>query len=333
MFNTPVLLLVFNRPEETRLVFEAIRKAAPRHLYIAADGPRINRTGEKELCDSVQQIVQQVDWPCEVTSLIREQNLGCRKAVSEAITWFFTNVEQGIIIEDDCLPDGSFFPYCEQLLEKYKDDEAVFTIGGTNLGYHFNGNHSYSFSRFMNMWGWATWRRSAVLVDYNMEKWKAQSFKRLWLQKKLGSNFFTLDYNWIKYWKSYFTNTTSGEVDTWDYQWIFTQLYYNKVSVFPAQNLVKNIGFSDTATHTFHNEHPVKELELSTITFPLIAPADKLIDLFYEDNFIKKVWFNYSKETLYRILRSNFLNKPRVTKTINFFKSKKHTSPVLKKPG
>lgn len=323
MFATPVLFIVFNRPEETRQVFEVIRQKAPAYLYIAADGPRDDKAGEKELCEQVRQIVAAIDWPCEVKTFFREQNAGCRKAVSEAITWFFSKVEQGIILEDDCLPDESFFDYCQELLEKYKDDESIISIGGTNLGYPFNGNHSYAFARFMNMWGWATWKRSAKLVDYNMEHWKTMPFKNLFLQKKLQKDIFKLDYNWIKFWKNYFSLTASGAMDTWDYQWIFTQLLYNKLSVFPARNLIKNIGFSDLATHTFDSQHPVTKLSLQSMVFPLIDPVKVAVDDFYETNFIKKIWFSYKKDSLYRILRSDFLNKPAVSKMVKYFKKEK----------
>ena len=322
MFVTPVLFIVFNRPQETKQVFEAIRQRAPAYLYIAADGPRDNKAGEKELCEQVRQIVAAVDWPCEVKTFLREQNAGCRRAVSEAITWFFSHVEQGIILEDDCLPDASFFTYCQVLLEKYKDDESIISIGGTNLGYRFEGNHSYAFARFMNMWGWATWKRAAKMVDYNMQHWKKLPFKNLFLQKKLQRDIFKLDYNWIKFWKNYFNLTASGAMDTWDYQWIFTQLLYKKLSVFPAQNLIKNIGFSKGATHTFDPGHPVTKLMVQSMTFPLQHPSDKGADAHYEENFIKKVWFPYRKDSLYRIIRSDFLNKPVVSKAIQYFKSK-----------
>ena len=131
MFNTPILFLIFNRPDNTSLVFEEIRKIKPRYLYVAADGPRADKLGEKELCEATRAIISQVDWPCELKTLFRDYNLGCGKAVSEAITWFFNSVEQGIILEDDCLPDSSFFTFCEVLLEKYKNDDRVSTIGAT----------------------------------------------------------------------------------------------------------------------------------------------------------------------------------------------------------
>jgi hypothetical protein len=320
MFKTPVLFLVFNRPDETEKVFEVIRSIAPKRLYIAADGPRYDRKGEPELCKRVREIVTDIDWECEVKTLFREKNLGCKYAVSEAINWFFLQEERGVILEDDCIPDLTFFPYCEQLLEKYKDDEQIISISGTNLGYEFRSQYSYGFSRFMNMWGWATWRRSAKLIDYDMKVWKKMAFKSFFLQRKLQKNFFAFDYNWVKFWLYHFNETAFGKIDTWDYQWIFTQLYYNKVSIFPAKNLIKNIGFSNLATHTFHLDHPVSELSLKEIIFPLTNPLSKKINILYENKFIKKKWFIYKKESLYRIIRSNFLNSAIISKITNLLR-------------
>jgi hypothetical protein len=309
MFETPLLFLIFNRPDETEKVFEVIRKVAPKHLYIAADGPRKNKEGESELCERVRDIVSDIDWKCHVRTLYREKNLGCKEAVSEAINWFFKHEEQGIILEDDCVPDISFFPYCEQLLEKYKNDETIISIGGTNLGYQFPDDSSYGFSRFMNMWGWATWRRSANLIDYKMIAWKEKWFKRWFLQNRLQPSIFAFDLNWIKYWKNYFNLVSSGKIDTWDYQWIFTQLKYQKLSVFPEKNLIKNVGFNNAATHTFFAEHQIAHFKKESISFPLIAPKQKTVDEIYESDYLKKIWFTYNKQSLYYILKNELIQK------------------------
>ena len=174
-FETPILFLIFNRPDETKKVFERIKKIKPKFLYIAADGSRKDREGETELCERVKKVVEIIDWDCEIQRLYRKENLGCKEAVSKGIIWFFENVEQGIILEDDCLPDISFFTYCEELLNRYKDDDRIISIGGTNLGHKFRNKNSYSFSRFMNMWGWATWRRVAQKIDYNLNDWQLKS--------------------------------------------------------------------------------------------------------------------------------------------------------------
>jgi len=309
MFDTPILFLIFNRPNETEKVFEVIRKVAPKHLYIAADGPRSNKEGESELCKTVRDVVTDIDWECDIRTLYREKNLGCKEAVSEAINWFFRQEEQGIILEDDCLPDISFFPYCEQLLEKYKNDDSIISIGGTNLGYEFPNQYSYGFSRFMNMWGWATWRRSVNLVDYNMAEWRQKSRKGWFLHQRIQPSLFTFDLNWIKYWEFFFNQVSSGKIDTWDYQWIFAQLKYKKLSVFPAKNLVKNIGFDNTATHTFFPEHQIAHFKKESICFPLIAPNQKEIDEKYENDYLKKIWFTYNKQPIFYILKNKLIQK------------------------
>ena len=156
-----VLFIIFNRPETTQRVFDAIRLAKPTRLYIAADGPRENKTGEKELCEQARKIAQNVDWDCEVKTLFQKENLGCGKAVSHAISWFFENEDMGIILEDDCLPHQSFFKYCEELLEKYKNNDRIGIISGNNFQKKRKiGSFSYYFSDIVNIWGWATWARS-----------------------------------------------------------------------------------------------------------------------------------------------------------------------------
>ncbi len=321
MFNTPILFLIFNRPETTAPVFEQIKKLQPKYLFVAADGPRNNRPGEAEECSAARTIVLEgIDWDCEVKTFLRDENAGCRKAVSEAIVWFFEQVEQGIILEDDCLPDQSFFSYCEQLLERYKQDSTIISIGGTNLGYDFGNDDSYGFSRFMNMWGWATWRRSATMIDYNMAKWKKLTFKKLFLFGRLRDGK-SLDINWINYWKNYFDITASGKLNTWDYQWIFAQQYFKKISIFPAHNLVKNIGFTEKATHTAYPDHPIASLPLQTLPFPLQHPAKNEVDKIYEDDYLKKIWFGHQKESVFSIVKTKLLYIPAVARLNNYFKN------------
>jgi hypothetical protein len=168
--NTPVLFLIFNRPNTTEQVFEAIAKAKPRCLFVAADGPRTDKEGEAEKCQAVRDIIKRVDWDCEVKTLFREQNLGCKEAVSSAITWFFEQVEEGIILEDDCLPSDSFFSFCAELLEKYRDDKRIMMISGDNFQDGIQrGDASYYFSSVPWIWGWATWRRAWRLYDREMQ--------------------------------------------------------------------------------------------------------------------------------------------------------------------
>lgn len=241
-FNTPILFLIFNRPVTTRKVFDEIRKVKPTRLYIAADGPRESVVGERQKCDEARAVTEKIDWPCKVMRLYRNKNLGCKKAVSGAIGWFFKNVEEGIILEDDCLPDQSFFRYCEELLIRYRHDDGVGIINGNNFSQKKHLNYSYYFSFYLQMWGWATWRRTWNNYDLEMKKWP-QLNKENWLGGLFSK--------WTQsvYWWSIFDSTYRGKVDTWDYQWVFSSWVRNYLNITPRVNLVKNIGFGRDAAH------------------------------------------------------------------------------------
>lgn len=242
--NTPVLFLVFNRPDTTRQVFEAIREAKPPRLYIAADGPRSNKASEAEKCAEVRKIATAVDWPCQVRTLFRDQNLGCKMAVSGAITWFFEQEEQGIILEDDCLPNQSFFWFCEELLNKYKDNERIWSISGNNFQNGIKrGNASYYFSNYSHIWGWATWRRAwqhyAVQIPY-WPDWSQSSEWNLLFVDKIERN----------YWAERLNEAFENLIDTWDFQWLANIWYHKGLAINPQVNLVTNMGFGVDATHT-----------------------------------------------------------------------------------
>lgn len=171
-FNVPILFIIFNRPETTKAVFHEIRKNQPFQLFVAADGPRREIFEDIENCRKVREIIQLIDWECNVQTLFRDENLGCKIAVSSAIDWFFSQVDEGIILEDDCLPDQSFFPFCQELLEKYRYDAKIMMIGGSN--FQFNKNkfeYSYYFSRYFHIWGWASWKRAWQFYDVEMKAW------------------------------------------------------------------------------------------------------------------------------------------------------------------
>lgn len=324
MFTTPVLMLIFNRPETTALVFEQIKILQPKYFYVAADGPRDNRPADAEECSAARAIVLEgIDWDCEVKTLLGEENLGCGRAPAKAINWFFENVERGIILEDDCLPDQSFFYFCDDLLEKYKNEQSVISIGGTNLGYTLSNTQSYAYSRFMNMWGWATWRRSAQAIDYDMDEWKRMRFKHFFLFRRV-QNGYDLDINWIKYWFYYFNLASTGKFDCWDYQWIFFQLVHRKISIFPSHNLIKNIGFTEKATHTVYPDHPIASLALQSLKFPLQHPEKKINEKTYEEDFIKKIWCGHQKESIFSIIKTKLLYIPIISKANNYLKNRSH---------
>ena len=267
--TTAVLFIIFNKPKTTQTVFEAIRLAKPIRLYIAADGPRENKSGEKELCEQTRKIAQNVDWDCEVKTLFQKENLGCGKAVSHAISWFFENEEMGIILEDDCLPHQSFFKYCEELLEKYKNNEKIGIISGNN---HQRGrkigDFSYYFSDIANTWGWATWARSwndfRLNVNELDENLVLNEIKKLFPEKKFN-NF------WIKIYKK----MKKIETDIWDYQFYFSQIAKNRVFIDPNVNLVSNIGYNDiNSTHTFDKYSPLANIPVQAMEFPLKHPME-----------------------------------------------------------
>ena len=264
-FDIPILFLVFNRLDTTQLVFEEIRKIAPLKLYIASDGPRDNREGENKKVESVRNfIIQSIDWNCEIKTLFRDENLGCGKAVSGAITWFFKNEEMGIILEDDCLPSKSFFLYCKELLEKYKDDTRIFHIAGNNPLTVTKTEYSYYFARIQHCWGWASWKRAWDHYSYNITD--LDNF----ISKKIINKIFHNN-NYKKYWINIFLQMSNHEIDTWDYQWTYTIFKNNGLCINPSLNLISNIGFNDDATHTVDNGsifNNQKRYEIITIKHP-----------------------------------------------------------------
>lgn len=264
---TPVLFLIYKRPETTERVFNAIRMAKPQKLFIAADGPKRDLADEVKACQQVRKIATAVDWDCEVKTLFRDENLGCRKAVSSSITWFFENESDGIILEDDCLPSQSFFRFCQDLLEYYREDRRIMAISGNNFQKSPPRNEfSYYFSRFSHCWGWASWRRAWTFYDIDMTQWP-------YIRDNGYLEDILLNRSAVRYWRKIFENSFNNKIDTWDYQWMFSGLINNALTILPNQNLVSNIGFVDKATHTIGNNNPWANLPRYEIPFPLKHPA------------------------------------------------------------
>ncbi len=244
---TPVLFLVFNRPGTTIQVFNAIRKANPTILFIAADGPRPTREGEAEKCRAVREIVSNVDWDCEVKTLFRDENLGCGRAISGAINWFFEHVEEGIILEDDTLPSPSFFPYCSEILERYRHDTRIMEVSGTALPNQLmkKHEHSYYFSNWDHIWGWATWRRAWKHYDYAMTRYPDITEKKF-----LDQTYSTL---YERQYMDYVMETSyinNDKVTWWSVQWGFARKINSGLVVVPLKNMIVNLGFGEEATNT-----------------------------------------------------------------------------------
>jgi hypothetical protein len=283
-FNTPILFLVFNRPDTTIKVLQAISKIQPKYLYVASDGPRPEVQGEKEKCDLVRKIIEDnIDWDCDVKKLDRSRNLGCGRAVSNAITWFFSNVERGIILEDDCVPNNSFFAFSEAMLELYNDNEKIYAITGQNLQYgNHRGNGSFYFSKYLLIWGWATWRRAWDHYDFEMKSWP--EFKK----NKLNL-IFPNDTEQISYWDRVLSSFYRGEVDSWDYQFLLTIWQDSGLTIVPNKNLVSNIGFRSDATHTIYDHSKLANMvteEIDTIVIPSSPSMDRLADDFFYYNLL-----------------------------------------------
>lgn len=312
MKSVPVLFIIFNRPDTTATVFDVIRAAKPSHLYIAADAPRPGNINDEVKCAEARAITETIDWPCTVNRLYRNENLGCGLAVSGAINWFFSFEEEGIILEDDCLPHPHFFDFASEMLLKYKNDSRIISINGSNLGYESKNGDSYCFSRYMNMWGWATWRDRAMRIDYEMQEWKRIDKPMFWLYKKMKQYFFDFDINWFKLWKSKFDFVSKDINFTWDWQWIYHQMANRKLSIVPGVNLVSNIGFNEDATHTLHQDNPAANIPTKAIRQPLKHPSSIQPDFLYEEQYVKWVWCYHKRMKFISFL---------ILETKTFFKS------------
>jgi hypothetical protein len=265
--HTPVLFITFNRPDFTQKVFNEIRKAQPTQLFIAVDGPREDRPDDIERCRKVLEITRKVDWDCKVSTLVQEKNLGCKIGESTAIDWFFSQVEEGIILEDDTVPDQSFFLFCQELLEKYRHDQRIMMISGDNFQFgRRRTEDSYYFSKYFITWGWASWRRAWNCYDITMEKWPLVRDGH-WLNDILN------DFFAVKYWERIFEDTYNGTIDTWDYQWILSCWIHGGLSITPNTNLISNIGYNKFATHTTNKNDPRSDLPVYQMMFPLKHPG------------------------------------------------------------
>ena len=285
-FTTPILFIIFNRPDTAEKVFNEIKKIKPKKLFVSADGPRENKPGEKEKCLATRKIIDQVDWECEVYKKYSDVNLGCKLGVSSGIDWFFKNVEQGIILEDDCLPAQSFFKFCEELLEKYKNNEKIMMISGDNFqNNRRRGDDSYYFSKLSHIWGWATWRRAWEHYSVNMEGYP--KFKQ---DKKINA-IWSKEYI-RKYWLDTFDQAYENKIDTWDYQWAFSIWKMDGLCVIPNYNLISNIGFRDDATHTKSaNKLANQKIQsMDIIKHPFKIEQNKKADNYYSKIFKKSLF-------------------------------------------
>ena len=266
--ETPIALFIFNRPEQTAQVFEAIANQRPKKLLVISDGPRLYAPGDQDLVCEARSIIERVDWKCDVVTEYSEVNLGCRDRMASGISWAFEQAEELIILEDDCLPDPTFFGFCETLLERYRDDPRVMMISGDNFQPTLRSNDSYYFSQYAHIWGWASWRSAWQWYDASLAQWPNDK-----LNARLLDAFDSLDE--YEHWSRAFDQQKEGLVDTWDYAWQYTLKQRKGLSILPNTNLVSNIGFGQSATHTTDPESHLANRPTHPI--PVLSHPDRIV--------------------------------------------------------
>lgn len=283
LFTVPVAFIIFNRPDVAFRTFSEIAKIKPSKLLVIGDGPRKNVAGEVERVLEARAIIKLVDWECEVCTNFSEENLGCKNRVSSGLDWVFGLVDEAIILEDDCLPSQSFFLFCQEMLERYRSQFKVGMIAGVNFQKgRKTGGGDYYFSKYMHIWGWATWSdRWRAIYDVDMRDWP--SFKK----SKDFLEVATTESN-KRYWEKIFEKVYQGRIDTWDYQWVFANWMHKRLCIIPNVNLISNIGFGQGATHT-KVENELSDLPAHEIFFPLKHPdlieVNELADQFTQKNY------------------------------------------------
>ena len=286
--STPILFLIFNRPENTEKVFSAIREVQPTHLFLAADGPRTHIPNEVALCEAARKIIEKVDWPCEIKTLFREDNLGCRKAVGGAITWFFQHVPEGIVLEDDCVPNADFFTFCTTLLAHYRNDTRVMGICGSN--YQFGqqrGPATYYFSNLMAVWGWASWARAWKHFDAELS-----TFPAFTSENQIANALF--DSKSRLFWQTKINDVYIGG-NSWAFPWCYSILKSNGLCAIPNKNLVTNIGFGDASTHAWNAQSIFANIpieKLGEIKHPEFVLPDRAADAYFA-KILMKDQFSY----------------------------------------
>ncbi|MCM3701051.1 hypothetical protein [Paenibacillus macerans] len=261
----PVAFIIFNRPDKTAIVFEKIRKYSPKQLFVIADGPRPHKEHDVQLCEETRAVIQ-VDWDCDVKYFYAEENLGCQRRISSGLDEVFKHVEDAIILEDDCVPSEDFFEFCEELLDRYKHNDKITGISGSNFqqkNHYYKPEFSYYFSLFFHCTGWATWRRAWQLRDMRMLDWPSY---------RQSDNFEKICYDpfFRKYWTNIFDQTYEGKIDSWAYPFLFTSWSRNAYGIIPSVNLISDIGFDESATYTT----VYNDLEANLPTYPINFPLE-----------------------------------------------------------
>jgi len=267
--ETPVALFVFNRPATTRAVLEAVASARPKSLLVVADGPRSERSNDQDLCRETRRLIDDVSWPCDIVTNYSDDNLGCDERIVSGLDWVFSRVDRAIVLEDDCVPDVTFFPFCEELLDRYSDDRRVYTVRGFSpVRPRRPTDTSYHFSRINHTWGWATWARAWRHYDREMRRWR-ELRETNWLHDRMP----TAAHAQVV--KRLFDERYAGE-HSWDYQWEYSALVQDGVAAVPNCNLVRNVGFGPGGTHLVDPSARMAAIasKTSPMAFPLRHPTE-----------------------------------------------------------
>lgn len=296
--EVPILVLAFNRPDFLTGLLEIVEAAHPSKVYVAVDGPRNGNEADLEAHTEIAEILQEKKTVLPIKTMIRRQNLGCKVAVSSAIDWFFQNEDWGIILEDDCHPDLSFFDFCQEMLARYENNPQIVSISGYRAMKRPQPRGSVTFSVYPQVWGWATWKEAWKGYDPSMADWPKKRGAN-WLRKEKGMSLMA-----SAYWTRKFELTHQGSVDTWDYQFTYLSLSRNGLSVIPPVNLVRNVGFDKRSTHVKEKNRKDTNQEvkgLTNIPIPSEIARDRLFDLWLElrsYKIIRSVLFNAVKSWL-----------------------------------
>lgn len=297
--QTPVVFIVFNRPEMTMRSFASIRQARPQQLFIIADGPRSNVIQDNDRCRSVRHIVETPDWPCDVRRIFAEENLGCMRRISSGLDEVFSVVTEAIILEDDCIPEPSFFRYCEELLDRYRFDERVGAVSGDSFQMPgWKTMHSYYFSRYPHCWGWATWQRAWERCDIGMECWPSLR-ESGWLAQLFPNGKDRL------HWEKMFDDTFALRIDSWAFRWTLSCWVTGMLTALPAKNLVTNIGFDELGTNN-RSKDVSASISSYAMPFPLSHPteiaADYNADMYTQRTIFRRSMVSNVLNTLRRFL-------------------------------
>lgn len=288
----PVVVIIFNRPDKTKILYESLKKYKPSKLLIISDGPRSNFANEKGKVVQSRKIFEKIEWECEILFNNSETNLGCRERIISGLNWVFSKVEKAIILEDDCIPTTEFFTYMEILLDRYQDRKKISSICGTNfLSDSYEVKDSYLYSKYCNVWGWGTWKDRWFKIDSQL-KGLGKIKKKKFLIKYLGS------FRAYLYWHWLLDRVDRKKIDSWAYIWNFTNFIEEKISIIPSTNLLTNIGIGKDSNHTQSLPYKYISSQESTkkLTFPLKYPSNFLLDsehdLKVEDTIFSKSIYN-----------------------------------------